>query len=81
MNVISRLNDIEKRVKKLEEQIKPAEQGVILFRRDPNGVESYKLGAGEDAVWVDKQTLDEHLAQYKGEGEGVVIFVPECLKQ
>lgn len=79
MTLTARLNEIEKRIKKLEEQVKPAEQAIFLFRRDPSGVENYKLGAGEDAVWVDKQALDEHLAQYRG--EGVIIFVPECLSQ
>lgn len=79
MNLSTRLNAIEKRVKNLEIQVKPIEQAIFHFRRDTNGVENYKLGVGEDAVWVDKQVLDEHLAQYNG--DGVIIFVPECLEQ
>lgn len=79
MNLSIRLNAIEKRVKNLEIQVKPILQAIIPFRRDPNGIESYELGVGEEAVWVDKQTIDEHIAQYRG--DGMVIFKPERLEQ
>lgn len=78
MTLTGRLNEIEKRVKKLENQVKPAEQAIFLFRRDASGVENYKLGVGENAVWVDRQTIDEHIAQYKG--DGMAIFIPERLE-
>lgn len=80
MNIASKLKEVEKRITKLEERSKPVEQAIFHFKRDANRVETYnKLGTGEDAVWVDKQTLDEHISQYKR--EGVIIFVPERLEQ